>query len=370
MTTPIVPTEDPTDPLDVAGSPGAPAAQVRTRRRRRSILVVVVPLAVLVAAAFLVPLPYYLVSPGSVRPAEQRIDISGAESFPSDGEVLFTTIFESQATPALLVRAWMDDAVEIKTRDELYPDGDIERSRRESRQRMDISKLVATKVALGYVGIEAEFDARGARVLGVVEDGPSDGLVRLDDVIVEVDGDEVGMPADIAEHLGDRDPGDRVEVVVDRGGRETELDLTLGAAPDEVDRPILGVEVEPADPVVASPVSVRVDSGKVSGPSAGLAWTLAIIDRLTPGSLTDGRRVAVTGQIYDDGTVGPIGGLPQKVSAVRRAGVELFIYPEATSREEEREMRRIAGDAVELHAVSTIDEAVEVLQPGGVDRPD
>src|SRR5690606_3944227 len=124
------------------------------------------------------------------------------------------TIFQSQATPALLVRAWLDDAIEVKSRDELFPDGDVERSRRESRQRMDISKLVATRVALGYVGYEAEFDARGARVLGVVEDGPSDGVVAMDDVIVEVDGGEVGMPADIAEELADRDPGDRVVVVV------------------------------------------------------------------------------------------------------------------------------------------------------------
>ena len=116
-------------------------------------------------------------------------------------------------------------------------------------------------------------------------------------------------------------------------------------------------------------MQVVVDSGTVSGPSAGLAWTLGIIDRLTPGSITDGRRVAVTGEILDDGTVGPIGGVEQKVAAVRRAGIDLFIYPASTPEGEQEAMRRIAGDDVELRPVATIDEAVAVLVPDGLGRP-
>ena len=107
----------------------------------------------------------------------------------------------------------------------------------------------------------------------------------------------------------------------------------------------------------------------MSGPSAGLAWTLAIIDRLTPGSLTDGRRIAVTGEILDDGTVGPIGGIAQKVAAVKRAGIDVFMYPASTPEDEQRAMRRIAGDDVELWPVANIDEAVERLAPDGLPPP-
>ena len=140
----------------------------------------------------------------------------------------------------------------------------------------------------------------------------------------------------------------------------------LGESPSEEGRPILGVEVEPANPVIDADVTVEVDSGDVSGPSAGLAWTLAIIDKLTPGSLTDGRRIAVTGEILDDGTVGPIGGITQKVAAVKRAGIDVFIYPSATPEDEQREMRRIAGDDVTLWPVADVDEAIERLAPDGL----
>ena len=157
-------------------------------------------------------------------------------------------------------------------------------------------------------------------------------------------------------------------MVVERDGPEArdEVEVVLGESPSEEGRPILGVEVEPANPVIDAEVTVEVDSGDVSGPSAGLAWTLAIIDKLTPGSLTDGRRIAVTGEILDDGTVGPIGGITQKVAAVKRAGIDVFIYPAATPDDEQREMRRIAGDDVTLWPVADIDEAIERLAPDGL----
>lgn len=369
MTGPIVPP----DADGTGGSPSTDDASRHARRVRRwwiagfAMLIV----AGLTAALFLVELPYYLLQPGSVRPAEQRVEIEGAPSYETDGEVMFTTVYLTRATPALMVRAWLDDAVKIRRADEVYPDGDREGNQRLNRQRMDLSKLVATNVALDVVGIDAEYDAEGARVLGLSDGSPAEGLLEPGDVIVLVDGGEVAMPDDIGVELDDRAPGDTVDVGVQRGGEgdPEEVSVVLGAAPDEPDRPVLGIVAEPADPSIRSDVEVRVDSGEVSGPSAGLAWTLAIIDRLTPGSLTGGRQVAVTGEIRDDGTVGPIGGVVQKVAAVRRAGIELFLYPAETPEDEQREMRRIAGDDVELRPVATIDDAVRVLAPDGLQQP-
>lgn len=381
MTSPIVPTgaeppEAPVEsPADDAGSTGAEERR-RIRRRRRRIAVALVLLAATTAGALLIQLPYYLVQPGSVRPAEERVDIEGAQSFVDDGEILFTTVLLSRATPALMIRAFLDDAVEVRTVEETYPGGDVDAVRRENLQRMDLSKLVATRVALEHLGIDAEFRADGARVLGLTDSSPSEGLLHPGDVIVGVDGGEVSMPADIAHELSDREPGDEVPVEIRRPSRgedasTSSVEVVLGSAPDgdDAERPVLGVEVEPADLTVDSDVSVHVDSGEVSGPSAGLAWTLSIIDRLTPGALTGGRRIAVTGEMNDDGTVGAVGGVVQKVSAVKRAGVKLFIYPAATPEAEQREMRRVAGDDLELRPVATLDDAVDLLAPNGLRLP-
>lgn len=387
MTTSIVPTEGegPSDPAETdpaASTPeGPPAVESPTagsggrRRRRRWVLGVLLGAVVagVALAAFFVPLPYYLVQPGSVRPAEQRIEIQGAESFETDGEVLFTTVYVTQATLALLVRAQLDDAIEVRTEQEMYPEGDRDATRQVNQQRMDLSKLTATRVALEQVGIDAAYVGDGARIIGIAAEAPSNEVLEPGDVIVTVAGEPVTMPSDIGDQLVGLAPGESVAVEIQRvvDGEVTLLDekVELTSTEEDAGRAVLGITADPANPRIDSDVQVAVDSGKVSGPSAGLAWTLAIIDRLTPGSITDGERIAVTGTIADDGTVGPIGGVVQKVAAVKRAGLSTFIYPAATPEDEQAQMRRLAGDDVELIPVATIDEAVEVLAPGGLNAP-
>lgn len=375
MTGPSVPSSQPPGPDDESVAADEPISpehdEVRRARRRRVtgfVLAGLVAVAI-VAAAFLIPLPYYLIEPGGVRPAEQRIEIEGAESYDSEGEVMFTTIFITRATPALMVKAWLDDAIEIRTPEEAYPTGDTEETREENFRRMDLSKLNATLVALDTVGLEATLTGDGVRVLGIIDDAPSGKVLRPGDVIVAVDGVPVHLPLDIAGALAGRAPGDVVELELVRGEENLRVKVELSEAVTDPGRAALGIHADVADPRVESDVEVLVDSGDVSGPSAGLAWTLAIIDRLTPGSLTGDRDIAVTGEMRPDGTVGPIGGLPQKVAAVKRAGIDLFLYPASTPEAEQEQMRRIAGDDVELYPVASIDDAVEVLVPGGLKIP-
>ena len=406
------PVGDPSDPQH-AGAESLDGAEpldqtVRsTRSRRRRWLWGGVGLAVLavLAGVLFIPTPYYLFQPGSVRPAETRIDVSGAPSYTTDGDVMFTTVYVDQASLATLLRGVIDDAVEIRSEEDVYGPEGRDASRRANQQRMDLSKLIATKVALQYLGYPAEFTGRGARVLGVAEGGGSVGKLRVGDVITSVDGHDVRLPSDIQAGLRGKVPGDTVEVTARRGsGKDVTTvseSITLGSARTEDDaastttrppgsttsstvgsdgaaaspaeatpgvRPVLGISVEPDAPSVDSPVRVDIDSGDVTGPSAGLAWALAVVDRMTPESLTDGKEVAVTGEILPDGTVGPIGGIVQKVAAVKRAGVRTFLYPEATPDDEERQMREVAGGGVRLVPVRTLDDAVVALHPGGVRR--
>ena len=123
---------------------------------------------------------------------------------------------------------------------------------------------------------------------------------------------------------------------------------------DESGGPFVGIEVRPA---YATPYEIAIDSGKVGGPSAGLAFTLAVIDLLTPGELTGGIEIAATGEVQDDGRIGQVGGVPQKTASVRDDGIELFLVP-AANFEAAAEM---AGDSLEVVAVETLDDALRAL---------
>lgn len=339
--------------------------------------------ALLIAALFLVQLPYFVIQPGSVKAAEKQIQIGGAPSYDADGRVMFVTVYVNRATPALVIRSWLDESVGLRTPEEMFPNSTEAESRRENVILMDDSKLIATKVALDYLGIPVEFTAQGALVAGLVDSSPSKDLLEPGNVIVEVDGDPISMPADIGDALADNVPGETVDVVVELDGSEAatgesagrtkrskrrRIEVALGADPKDPSRPVLGIYVEPYEMSIDSSVDVEIDSGDVGGPSAGLAWTLGVIDRLSPVSLTAGRKVAVTGEIRADGSIGAVGGTPQKVAAVKRAGVEVFLYPSVTPAADKAEIKRIAGRDLEIHEVSNIDEAVEVLVPGGIRR--
>jgi PDZ domain-containing protein len=123
----------------------------------------------------------------------------------------------------------------------------------------------------------------------------------------------------------------------------------------------MGVRVQPIVVEYEFPFEVEIDTGDVGGPSAGLAFTLALIDDLTPGDLTGGSAVAVTGTISGDGTVGPVGGTGQKAAAVRSAGFDLFLVPTA----DYDDAVAHAGGDLSVVSVDSIDEALAALGEHG-----
>jgi PDZ domain-containing protein len=165
--------------------------------------------------------------------------------------------------------------------------------------------------------------------------------------------------------IATKKPGDEVVLRVQRTPEETEdVVVQLVARPDDQNRAMLGVSLETFRLRYEFPFDVTIDSGSVGGPSAGLAFTLGVIDVLTPDSLTGGQRVATTGTIDSSGTVGPVGGVQQKTVAVRRAGATLFLVPPS----EYEEALKYAGD-MRVEQVETLDDALRALVSigGGTD---
>ncbi|HET6771665.1 MAG TPA: S16 family serine protease [Acidimicrobiales bacterium] len=311
--------------------------------------------------ATLVPLPYYLFKPGAVRDTEPLIEVEGTEVYPSDGSIGYTTVSLRQATLLGLAQGWLDDDIDIIDRDRVLGGRDVEENRELNLQAMSSSKQVATQVALERLGYEV--DVTVGQVVSEVEEGfPAEGDVEIGDIIVAVDGEPFDDEQDLTRLLGDEEPGDEVTVSLRAAsGSEREVELALAASPDDPDKAVMGVRVAPVVLEYEFPFEVTIDTGDVGGPSAGLAFTLGIIDDLTPGDLTGGADIAVTGTIAGDGTVGPVGGTGQKAAAARDAGLSLFLVP---SDDYEDAVAR-AGDDLDVVAVDTVDQALEVLRERG-----
>jgi len=174
-------------------------------------------------------------------------------------------------------------------------------------------------------------------------------------VILAANGRQVTQPSEVQEVVGSLQPGDRLELVLRRANAERTVAVALGADPDEDGKTLLGVLMTSAP---SGGVNVTYNLQDVGGPSAGMIFALAVIDKLSPGELTGGHVIAGTGTINDDGEVGPIGGIAHKIASARDADVELFLAPAGNCADA---ARTNAGDMV-VASVASLDDAIAAME--------
>ncbi len=313
-----------------------------------------------VVAAF-VRVPYYLISPGEARPVAQLIQVKDgqAQVYDPEGDILFTTVsLAGDVNVFEALRGWLDDEVDVVPERQITGGAPRKEVRQLNIQAMDTSKLTATKVALERLGYRVTVDGKGAFVTDVKAGDPADQRLAPGDVITAVDGQPVSLHDQVVALVRQHKPGETIAVHFRRGDQEQDVELQAADAGDGQAR--IGVVLQTFELQYRFPVEVTIDTGLVGGPSAGLAFTLALIDELSPGELTGGRQVAVTGTIDSLGGVGVVGGVAQKTVTARNAGAAAFLVPP----EEEEEAKTHAGK-MKIVAVRTLEEALAALETLG-----
>ena len=345
-----------------SGAPEAPDSGAR-RRRWWPWLVPIGGLLLLafVGSAFL-SIPYVAIAPGEARSTEPLVAIEGAETFAADGEVFFTTVRLRHLTLLQALDGWLDADVDVYERGRILGDQSAEENRQLNQELMATSKQAASAVALEALGYDV-IHGSGATIVEVVEDSPAATGLRVGEVIVAVEGTPIEVTEDVALAVLERGIGEKLTLTVEPegGGEPREATFTLVAHPGIAGQAFLGVAMRSRDFRLDYPFTVEIDTGDVGGPSAGLAFTLATLDVLTPGELTGGTKVATTGTIGLRGQVGPVGGVAQKTAAAKRAGAEVFLVPRA----EFEEARQRAGSDLRVEPVDTLDDALDVLASMG-----
>ena len=306
------------------------------------------------------PLPYVTYRPGpsvdilSARDGKEIVEVSGHEAYRDDGELRLTTIYvdqpQDEVTLEELLRAWIDPSEAVYPYDAIYaPEETDESSDAESAVQMVSSQDAAVATALTELGYDVEPETE---VLYVDKQLPADGKLKVRDILMSVGGVEITSAEDVVKAVDQAPLGQPLTFVVDRSGEEVTVDVT----PREVDGD-KRIGITPG-PGFTFPFDVSVEIGdNIGGPSAGLMFSLAIYDTLTPGSLSGGEVIAGSGTIDADGKTGPIGGIAQKIAGAEDAGARLFMVaadncPDTTDLD--------TGD-MRLVRVETMHDAVEAI---------
>ncbi|WP_433955701.1 YlbL family protein [Janibacter indicus] len=335
----------------------------RSERIARWILAISFVLLVVVLAGTFIKVPYAVEKPGPVTDTLGALDdgtdlvrVKGTKSYPTDGALYFTTV-RVLGGPERHINVWewvaghLDGDSRVLPEDEVFPaDTTDEEVREMNTAQMQGAQKNSIAVGLRSTGVKVP---QVNLVATIAEDLPADGRLALEDEVLEVDGKRTEHVADIVSAISDRTPGDTVRLTVERKGREREVEMKttdLGGG-----RAGIGIALEPK---YDYPYEVRIDAGDVGGPSAGMMFALAVHDRITPGPLTGGEQIAGTGTIDDAGTVGPIGGIQQKLVGAKAGGAQWFLAPESNCDE-------VVGhvpEGLRVAAVGDFDEATETVE--------
>ena len=297
--------------------------------------------------------------PGPSDDAVGFITIPEADDEDPAGELRLTTVaVEDDLTWRSWLSARSSSSSEAVPREQIYPPGvDREQVAETNAALMVDSQQVATVIALEELGYELR--GRGAVIAAVTDDAVTDEL-EPGDVIVAVDGAAMEESADVVAAVQSNAPGDTISFEVVNDDTTRDVEVTLGASPDDPDRAFVGVLLTTD---LDLPFDVSIDAGAIGGPSAGLLFALAIVDLLDDDELTGGSVVAGTGTLNRAGEVGPVGGVRQKVagaasSADEQQPASVFLVPRDNF-DQARDVE-VANDVLVV-PVDTFDDALDAL---------
>jgi len=306
----------------------------------------------------LVTVPYVSLGPGPTFDTlgevegKEVVDIEGTDVHPTTGHLNMTTVSQSDGlTLGQALALWVSGNEQLLPRDLVYPP-DKTRDQVDEENSTDFkhSEDNAEYAALSFLKYPM-----AVTVETVTDPGPSAGKLQPGDAIDMVNNTPVANLDQFTSVVKNTKPGD--QLIVDyrrKNGPIGTTTITLGANPDR-DSGFLGVGVRDAP---WAPFTIDFNLANIGGPSAGLMFSLAVVDKLTTGDLNGGKFIAGTGTITGEGKVGSIGGITHKMFAAKEAGATAFLVPADNC----AEALTAHDDDLTLMKVDTLEGAVDALK--------
>ena len=183
--------------------------------------------------------------------------------------------------------------------------------------------------------------------------------LKVQDEIISIDGKTYDNLAAYKEVIQSKEPNTTIQVVVNRKGKEMTLDVPLHESEGVT---VLGVGLQYVKEYETNPeVNIKFKASE-SGPSGGLITTLEIYNQLTKKDLTHGHKIAGTGTIEPDGTIGPIGGIKHKIIGAVSDNAKYFLAPAGENYEEAKKYVKEKKLDIKLIEVKTIEDAIKKLE--------
>ncbi|MBS4030954.1 MAG: PDZ domain-containing protein [Clostridiales bacterium] len=300
---------------------------------------------------------YLLVRPGSAEDLSKFVTVQNGD-VDDNGTFYLVTVTQQHASPVLMLYAVLAPNVDLQQRRQVIPPGmDPEEYQQLMQRWMEESQNLARVIALRRQGFEVPIESDGVEVVEVGDDSPAKGILQAGDIIRGVDGEPVFLAEELIRMVQLRPIGNPVTLRIIRDSQDETVIVDTTSHTEQPDKAAIRVLIHTLNWQPRLPKEIEIETGEITGPSAGLMFVLEILNQLDPTDIAGGRKIAGTGTINLQEEVGSIGGVRQKVAAAEKAGAEFFFVPLDNFADAQPAARRIT-----LVPVGTLDEALQFLQ--------
>ncbi len=299
---------------------------------------------------------YLLVLPGSAEDMSRFVSVAGYDENDT-GCFFLVTVMQQPASPLLMLYGLLNPNVDLEAQRQVIPPGmDPEEYNKFLLNWMAETQNMARVVALRHLGYDVPIESDGVEVINVGGDSPARGILIPGDVILAADGEKVFLADDLVSTVQLRPVGDPVTLLIEREGEQKSVTISTSGHTDAPEKAAIRVTIRTINWQPRLPVDIQIETGQISGPSAGMMFVLEILNQLDPRDISAGRLIAGSGTINLREEIGPIGSVRQKVVAAEKAGAEYFLVP----RENLAEARQGAKEIL-LVPVNSLSEVLEFL---------
>jgi len=268
-------------------------------------------------------------APGVALSVESMVNVPAQYRHSHKGTFILTTVISHAP---ILAGEWFigqfDPAMVILPPEVVVPKNTTPQEQaKQDYQMLDDSEATAITVGLRLAGYQTQMVGKGTRVVSILPGSHANGILDVGDIVTGLNGTPIQTTSDLIEQVQAQSASGSVRLEVERDQNQMEVTIPL-MAPSSTDSPKIGIAITSAGFDYKTPFPVSIVTQKINGgPSAGLMFTLTVYNMLSIDDLTRGLRIAGTGTINLDGTVGPIGGVQQKVAAAEQVGAVYFLCP-------------------------------------------
>ena len=322
--------------------------------KKRIRLVIHIFLFILILFLGFYELPYYIDAPGGLDNLNNKVEIDN--SYKAEGSINLTYVREIKATPLMSLIALINPNWKIESKN-TYNTGTLDYETMMKRQKILMRQSYTSAIKYAYEAAEKEVDIKEEKcyVIYLYKESKTD--LKVGDQITSIDGNKINKCSEIRKYIDTKEAGYTSKIKVVNDNKEYDREATF----IEVDNiKYIGVQLATEYVLTTNPLYKLKFSESEYGPSGGLMITLAVYNSLTPKDITGGKKIAGTGTIEPDGSIGEIGGIKYKIIGAAKNKADIFLVP-SDNYEEAKKVVEQRHYKMKLVKVNTFDDALNYL---------